>query len=176
MRAATSPGTAEPLQLGPNPRHDSVFVRLTATALFPVAARTGKLGLDVRYRDERWTGGVADRRSLAGFATASVPVSASMWALLGAGYGKDDRWTWGDATRSGTVPLTGYQLEAGVLGEVAPELSLAFLVTHESRKIGNPAGGAQGGFFGDQGPGAPGSRTLLHRFGLQLTYRLDHHA
>ena len=150
--------------------YDEVFGQLSLMALLPAFGRDAKLGVDVRYLRSRGRGTIADQSLQSVMATGSYPVAHDLWALVGAAWGKGDRWLNYQSARQSTAFLDGYQVEAGVLSQIGQNLSLQLMLSHEYRTL--RAGGITSGGFQD----GSGNRSTIQRMGLELTYKLNQNA
>jgi len=166
----------------PQGSYDETYGEFGLVTTVPLPVRAAKLSLDSRFQKNRGHAGIADQTLMSAGLTASVPLVADMWYLLGLDYGKGDRWRLvsglgqgQDADKATTLPLQGFQVQTGVLNNIGENLTLQLMFSFEQRQTKNAEGGHVGGFF-QQSPNEPGSGSSVRRMGLELTYRLNQNA
>jgi len=150
-------------------RYDEVFAQVGASQVFAALGRQAKVSFEARYLRSRGRVQTEPQTLQSGSLSASVAVAQDLWGLVGIDFGKGDRWT-SDVRRDTSKSLYGYELEAGILGHIAEELSVQLLFSREYRTA-RDASGKSGGF-----QDGTGNRSGLSRMGLELTYQLNKNA
>jgi hypothetical protein len=147
--------------------YDSVFAQLVMLGSFDAWNQRHRLSFDGRFEKDHGRDGVAPQNLLSGALSLAWGVAPDAAVLLGVRAGRSSRWTAFSNQRSKTVSLRGYQLESGYKAIVDGSLSLAVLASREFRVM-NADGQALGGF-----QDTDGSKSLIHRVGLEVSYQLN---
>ena len=146
---------------------DSVFGQVTILGHFNALNQHHRLSFDGRYEKDHGRNGVAPQNLISGDLSLAWGVSPSSAVLLGFRAGRGTRWAAFTSQRASTVNLRGYQMEAGYQGHFDENLALSVLASQEFRLMGR--GDQDLGGFQD----ADGSKKMIHRVALELTYSLN---
>jgi len=147
--------------------YDSVFSQLTINSGFDTWNQRHRLSFDTRYEKDHGRSGVSPQNLLSGALSLALGTGPDTAVLLGVRAGRGSRWTAFSSQRSKTVSLSGYQGETGYQAIVDGGLKLALLATREFRTM-NTDGQELVGF-----QDADGSKNLIHRVGLEISYQLN---